>query len=195
MNVYFNSSDYNRLSTNEKIAVMEIVVDKLERSNISTIYRTKMYNFISKNDETTANHVRQLSKEMKADYTRAYLFLRPFSSAFGVVLGVATILIFASLTFSIVIDLSFLTIPILQCFILGSDTETKPKFISIEAWNALKLCESASKSNEHKSLVGVYFSKNTKELIAISICLLYLVSGKIFDLVASLMNMFNGVVR
>ena len=49
------------------------------------------------------------------------------------------------------------------------------------------------KGTRHESLT-IYLKLKMKQFIAIGICLLYLVSGQIYDLIASIIDYFRGVL-
>lgn len=190
-NVEFNVSTYNRLEQLEKQEVMEIILTGIDNSQLSQISKSKIYNFVSNSDKSTSNLVRQLSGDVRADFASAYSSFRPFTGVLGWILGVFTLLIFIILGLTIVVDLAYIVIPFVQNGLSNENASAKPRFISPEAWNAVRVAEQSIGSN-YREPVGVYFKSKTKQFIAIGICLLYLVSGKIYDLIAMVIDMFQG---
>lgn len=193
-NVEFNVSTYNRLEQLEKQKTMEIILTGIDNSQLSQISKSKIYNFVSNSDKSTSNLVRQLSSDVRADFASAYSSFRPFTGVLGWILGVFTMLIFIILGLTIVVDISYIVIPFVQNALSNENATAKPRFISTEAWNAVRVAEQSIGSNYREPL-GVYFKSKTKQFFAIGICLLYLVSGKIYDLIAMVIDMFQEFLR
>lgn len=181
---------YKGLAQEQKSRVMQYALENLKDSGISTMASNKIYNFIQSQDESTASLVRQLSNDVNADFAEAYMMFKPFSGVLGVILGVFAIAIFVTLTLMIVVDLSYIVIPTIQDFL--TQPQGKPKFVSNEAWYAVKEVDSENHSN--KNVLVVYFKKKVLQFVALSICILYLLSGQIYILIGNLMDMFRGML-
>lgn len=181
---------YRNLSQEEKSDVMQFALENIKDSGISTMASNKIYNFIESQDESTASLVRQLSNDVNADFAEAYMMFKPFSGALGIVLGVFAIAIFVTLTLMILVDLSYIVIPIIRDFL--TQPQGKPKFVSNEAWYAVKEVDGENHSN--KNVLTVYLKKKTMQFVALSICILYLLSGQIYILIGNLMDMFRGML-
>ena len=181
---------YRNLSQEEKSDVMQFALENIKDSGISTMASNKIYNFIESQDESTASLVRQLSNDVNADFAEAYMMFKPFSGVLGIVLGVFAIAIFVTLTLMILVDLSYIVIPIIRDFL--TQPQGKPKFVSNEAWYAVKEVDGENHSN--KNVLTVYLKKKTMQFVALSICILYLLSGQIYILIGNLMDMFRGML-
>lgn len=190
-NITINMTEYNKLGNKAKQDLMQVALDTTYNSNVSKTNRNKIYNALCKQDEPTSALVRQLSEDVNADFAGAYKYFKPFSGPLGVVLGLLTLAIFVILGLTLVIDIAFITLPFVQSCLLNNDG--KAKFVSIEAVNAVKEQESKSGS-EYVNPMGIYLKSKTKQYIAIFICILYLMSGKIFSLLARFMDYFSGVL-
>lgn len=190
-NITINMTEYNKLGNKAKQDLMQVALDTTYNSNVSKTNRNKIYNALCKQDEPTSALVRQLSEDVNADFAGAYKYFKPFSGPLGVVLGLLTLAIFVILGLTLVIDIAFITLPFVQSLLLNTDG--KAKFVSIEAVNAVKEQESKSGS-EYVNPMGIYLKSKTKQYIAIFICILYLMSGKIFSLLARFMDYFSGVL-
>lgn len=190
-NITINMTEYNKLGNKAKQDLMQVALDTTYNSNVSKTNRNKIYNALCKQDEPTSALVRQLSEDVNADFAGAYKYFKPFSGPLGVVLGLLTLVIFVILGLTLVIDIAFITLPFVQSLLLNTDG--KAKFVSIEAVNAVKEQESKSGS-EYVNPMGIYLKSKTKQYIAIFICILYLMSGKIFSLLARFMDYFSGVL-
>lgn len=190
-NITINMTEYNKLGNKAKQDLMQVALDTTYNSNVSKTNRNKIYNALCKQDEPTSALVRQLSEDVNADFAGAYKYFKPFSGPLGVVLGLLTLAIFVILGLTLVIDIAFITLPFVQSLLLNTDG--KAKFVSIEAVNAVKEQESKSGS-EYVNPMGIYLKSKTKQYIAIFICILYLMSGKIFSLLARFMDYFSGIL-
>ena len=191
INISINNQVYNKLNMAEKEKYMKIALNGIQNSSISVINRNKIYSFIANSDTRVSGLVRQLSEDVSVDMPAAYAWFRPFSSPISIALGVITIFIFALLGISTVIDIAFLTIPGVQLMLItmGSDND-KPKLVSLEAWAAYK-----EASVSHKSVLGLFFKKKAGQMIVLGICILYLVSGNLFALVAKIVDYFQGLTN
>ena len=189
--VLINKGDYNSLTSTEKREVMDKTLTIIQESSMLTKEKTRLYNFISDQDTATSAVVRQLSENVKADYVNAWTWFKPFSGIVGTVLGFLAICISVFFTLSTVIDLSFLTIPPLQSAI-STTTGEKPKWVSNEAWTALK--DSERDSGVYRGVLGIYFKRRVRATLALGICLAYLLNGQIFQVVGWLMDTISTVI-
>lgn len=191
VNIIINMNDYNKLSSKNKQAVMQYALDGIYNSQISKTNRNKIYNALCKQDETTSSLVRQLSTDVTADFGHAYEYFKPFSGPLGVVLGIIAFVIFILLGFTLLLDIAYITLPFLQGWL--TKTDGTARLVSIEATNAVKEQESKAGS-EYVNPLGIYLKSKIKQYIAIFICLLYLLSGQIYTLLANFMDYFSGLL-
>lgn len=191
VNITINMNDYNKLSSKNKQAVMQYALDGIYNSQISKTNRNKIYNALYKQDETTSSLVRQLSTDVTADFGHAYEYFKPFSGPLGVVLGIIAFVIFILLGFTLLLDIAYITLPFLQGWL--TKTDGTARLVSIEATNAVKEQESKAGS-EYVNPLGIYLKSKIKQYIAIFICLLYLLSGQIYTLLANFMDYFSGLL-
>lgn len=143
-----------------------------------------------------------LMAQTKPDYQAANRIYKPFSGTVGTILGVISILIFAALALTMVLDLAYIAIPTFQLFVdgdggNGGDGKGKKSFISQEARDAVSMAVGGSGSSgqnggSNKLAVSIYFKKRVLMLCVLGICMLYLVSGQIFALVGMFLDLFSG---
>lgn len=193
INITFNTTIYNELEQLQKQTIMEHILVTVENSNMSQISRSKIYNFISNNDKATSSLVRQLSEDVTADFASAYSSFKPFSGVVGWILGILTLAIFVLLGISISVDMAYIVIPLVQNFLSSSNANVKAKFVSVEAWQAVQEAEK-SVGSDFKEPMTIYLKSKTKQFLAIGICLLYLVSGEIYDAIANIIDYFQGLL-
>ena len=175
--VLFNREDYNKLSTADKQELMGKTLNSIEKSSMVAKERTRLYNFIAQSDTATSAVVRQLSTDVTADYARAWSWFAPFSGFVSTVLGFMAIIIVVLLGLTTVIDLAFLGIPPLQVMLLPSGGG-KPKFVSNEAYSVYK--KSVDNSSKYVNTAWEYLLCRGKYMIALGICVAYLLNGQIF---------------
>ena len=185
--------DYNKFVTKEQQEIYTIVFATLMDSQMSKTSQNKIYNFISAQDKSVSSLVRQLSDDTQADFYTAYQWWKPFSGPVATFLAFVSILIVALLGITMVLDLAFLTIPGFTMFCMTVTKKEKPAIVSFEAFEAMRQSE-ASVGNGYRSSVGLYFKMKSKQLIALSICLLYLVSGQLWDVVVWFVDLFRGML-
>lgn len=185
-------SKYKELPAKDKQKVMTIALDTINNSQISKMNKTKLYNKVAELDESVSSLVRQLSDDVKADFASGYNMFKPFSGVLGTILGVLCLAIFIMLGITIIIDIAFITLPFLQ--IALTDRIEQKKKVSIVSNEAVKAVEAAHNSSgtEYINPMGYYLKHKVKQLIALGICLLYLVSGKIYYLMAQIIDLFQG---
>lgn len=191
-NVSLDMTTYKNYEQSVKTSIMESALTTISNSSMSTMSRNKLYNFIESQDESTASLVRQLSNDVNADFAEAYMMFKPFSGVVGTILGVFAIAIFITLTMMILVDLSYIVIPMIRDFLTPSSANAKPKFVSNEAWYAVKEVDDAN--DTQKNVLLIYLKKKTMQFVALSICILYLLSGEIYILIGNLMDMFRGIL-
>ena len=197
---------YKSMSMSNREKVMNIVLSTIRDSKLSSTNRNKIYNFIAQQDTPVSSLIKQLGENVKPDYYKAYSYFKPFEGVLGTLLGFLAILIMALLAFTMVMDLAYINIPGFQWFIdkgkekiheekaekgaLGA--HGKSLLVSNEAKAAVE--QAFQKNGTGASVMGIYFKSRVKQLVVLFICLLYLISGQIYTLVESIVDMFNNFV-
>ena len=192
MLVLFNGTMFNEFSLKDKKAVMTFIltsIDNADTDGNQTLMQ--MYQFFESQDSTTANLVKQLNDDVKADYISAYSILRPFTGGYSTVLGILCLVMFALLTLTFVIDLAFIVLPVFRNFLTDTLGE-HPKFVSKEAVMAVREAEGDHLGK--KDAVWIYFKGRVKVVIVLGIVLLYLVGGKIYDIVGLIIDYLENII-
>lgn len=194
INIEVNMIEYRKLKEKDKQTVMQQAINTItsKETNISRMNKNKIYNNLCDLDISTSSLVRQLSDDVNADFNEAYSrYFKPWSGELGIALGVISLGMFISLTMMILVDLAYIVLPFFQMLFtdLGYK-KNRPMFVSIEAVNAVREAESKS-GQGYTNPVGVYFRSKAKQLIAISLCLVYLVSGEIYNLIGTIIDYFS----
>ena len=184
----FSNKKYSTLDIEDKREFMKVALNTTKSSSLGSQVKNKVYNFIADQDSTASSAIKFLSTDASADFAEAGAWFKPFGSAFGVFLGFLSLLIFIFLASSVVMDLAYIGLPIFRIFIGGISKTDKPKFISNEALGSIKESESSSK---YKNTVSLYLSRRVPTMLGIALCLGYLISGKIYDIIAYFIDAFT----
>lgn len=145
-----------------------------------------------------------LLQNTKPDYVAANRIYEPFSGVVGTILGVLSVIVMALLGITMALDIVFITIPAVQLMMGadgsgqgGQDSANKmSRLISAEARQAVQAQGDSGggggQSGDGKLALGIYFKKRWKSLVLLGICLLYLVQGQIYSLVAWIIDLLSG---
>lgn len=196
-NITLNMAEYKKLMQQSKTKTIDIVLDSIADSQLNQANRTKLYNFVTSQDPAVSNLVRRLEDDIKVDIYGGYTILELLGlRKLGVILGFFTLIIFALLAVTIILDIAYIVIPAFNLFLTKVNSiENRwihhPKFVSLEAEKAYSMACSIE-GGGYISPVGAYLKMKLKHLVILCICLLYLVSGKIFMLIASVIDLFSG---
>lgn len=195
--IVLNMLDYSNYSEATKAKVYDIVLNSIKESDLSQSNKTKLYNFVQEQDTVMSSLIKRLSTDVSADFVEGAKWFQPFARGIGVFLGCAAMLIFVSLFTTIMLDICYLVIPAMNMWFSRQEqkeifhTGIKYKFISLEAKKAYdEAC--ASDGIAFKNAIGLYFGMKTKTLTALVLCLAYLLSGRLFDVLVSFMDLFVG---
>lgn len=144
--------------------------------------------------------IASLLQNTKPNFVAANNIYAPFSGVVGVILGFLSIIIMALLGITMALDILYITIPAFQLIIGDAKSgqgqqngaaKIGAKIVSTEAIKAVEVSQ-AGQNGEYKSAIGTYFGYRWKSLVLLGICLLYLVSGQIYTLVAKLIDLLSG---
>lgn len=184
----FDNSAYSGLDIEQKRTFMETALGATKECNLGSQQKNRVYNFIAKQDSTVSAAMKYLKTDTSADFASAQAWFKPFSSPISTVMGFLCIVIFVTLGFSFIFDVSYLVLPGFQLIVEHGDDNKKPFGVSKEAWKANRETESV---NESKSAMLIYVKKRISVILLIAICLGYLISGKIYDLCVWFIDAFN----
>lgn len=175
-----------------------------EESGITTETVNDMMEVLQNKSGMGSQLLATLLANTKPDYATANKLYQPFSGVVGTILGVISVLIMALLGITMALDIAFITIPTFQ-LVMGADgsgqggaddSKKMARIISQEARQAVELANnsggSGGQSGDDKMALGVYFKKRWKGLVLLGICLLYLVQGQIYSLVAWIIDLLSG---
>ena len=189
VNITVNTTDLKKLSFIKRITVMRLTLYVISKDNdLSNTKKTYLYNKVGNADSSISRYIRSIGDDTKVDFAGAYeavykYIQRPISIFFGL----AVILIFILLAFTLCFDLVYITLPATQLVFSGVADGKRSFFVSMEARMAVQQSE-ASNAREYVNIVGIYLRNKSKQLVALSLCIIYLVSGQIYKPMGDLIN-------
>ena len=186
--LYFSNQEYSKLDTDTRKAFMKKALKLIAESNMGTQAKAKAYNFIADQDAPVTQAIRYLQSDASADLAEARNWLRPFSGLMGTIMGVVALMTFIFLTASVIFDLAYLSLPMVQGILEHGEENKRPFGVSREAYRSLRDVE---KNPKFKGILSVYFSRRLPVFIGIGICLGYIVSGNIYDFIVFFVDNFS----
>ena len=185
----FSSSIYRSLSKDDQRKTMSFALKTIKESQLPSKVKTKVTNFIADQDRTVADSIQALNSDTSSELSSGYAWFIPFASPFSTFLGVLAIVIFVFLTVSLVVDVAYLTVGIFRQFL--ENGEGRPKFVSGEAWETAREVDMSLQSGTYKDYLVVYFRKRMSILILTSLVLAYLISGQIYGIFTTLLDVIR----
>lgn len=187
----FSSSIYRALEKDDQRKLMRFTLKTVKESQLPSKVKTKVTTFISDQDRLVADSIQALNSDTSSELSAGYVWFLPFASPASTALGFISIIIFVFLTVSIVIDTAYLTVGIFRQFLESGDG--KPKFVSGEAWDTAREVDNSLQSGTYKDYLLVYFRKRIGIFILTSIVLAYLISGQIYSIFTTLLEVFEEI--
>lgn len=187
----FSSSIYRAMEKGDQRKVMRFTLKTVKESQLPSKVKTKVTTFISDQDRLVADSIQALNSDTSSELSAGYVWFLPFASPASTVLGFLAIVIFVFLTVSIVIDTAYLTVGVFRQFLESG--EGKPKFVSGEAYDTAREVDNSLQSGTYKDYLMVYFRKRIGIFILTSIVLAYLISGQIYSIFTTLLEVFEEI--
>ena len=187
----FSGSIYRALEKDDQRKLMRFTLKTVKESQLPSKVKTKITTFISDQDRLVADSIQALNSDTSSELSAGYIWFLPFASPASTALGFISIVIFVFLTVSVVIDTAYLTVGIFRQFLESGDG--KPKFVSGEAWDTAREVDNSLQSGTYKDYLLVYFRKRIGIFILTSIVLAYLISGQIYSIFTTLLEVFEEI--
>lgn len=186
----FSNKNYSTLKAEDKRTFMETALSATTKTGLTPKVKNKVYNFIASQDEPVTNAMKYLQTDSNADFVEAKKWFSPFSGVIGTILGVLCVAIFMFAGFSVIFDIVYLVLPGVQAVLERGEENKRPFGVSREAYTALKDSE---KDNEYRNVIAIYMKRRLGLILLMSICLTYLISGKIYDVVMFFVDAFSSI--
>ena len=184
----FSNKNYSTLDSEDKETFMETALKATTKTGLNAKTKNKVYNFIANQDTPVSSAMKYLQNDANADFLEAKKWIDPFTGVVGTVLGVLCVAIFMFTGLSIVFDICYLVLPGVQAILERGEENKKPFGVSREAYASLRDSE---RDNEYRSVLVLYLKRRVGLLIIMSVCVGYLISGKIYDVVILFIDAFS----
>lgn len=188
----FSNKLYADLDMDTKRDFMETALKTTKESGLGTQAKNKTYNFIEQQDEAISQAVKYLKSDTSADLASARAWFRPFSNVFSTIVGVFCCLIFLFLSSSIAWDIAYLVLPGAQYAMELGGKREKPVGVSREA---RKTMEEVEKDTKYTNILSVYIKRRLGIILACCLCLGYVISGQIFDILIWFIDVITNTTR
>lgn len=189
--IYFDNNVYRGLYVNQRKDFLQHALTQIKQSNLKPKSKNKLYNFLSLQDGDASKILRNLEKDLTADIASGRSVYLPFSGTVTTILGLIALGVFIGVGISMVIDISYLTLPMVQKSIDENPEGKLPKLVSSQAYFAVRERESDERSNYMMS----YLRKRSIAVALVMISLGYLSSGLIFEAVGYVVQVFSEAFR
>lgn len=180
---------YTGLTVVSQRIVMREWLDTINTSNMSSKDKARLYNFVAEQDKSVSALVRELSDEVNSDFASAMSWFQPFKGPINTILGIIAILIIVFTVLTTLIDLAYLSLPIIRSALEGNKTD-RPKLVSNEAYITVQESEAVREG----SYLGRYFKHRIGMMIMLMLALAYLCSGEIYMFVAGIIETIQHIL-
>lgn len=189
--IYFDNNVYRGLYVNQRKDFLQHALRQIKQSNLKPKSKNKLYNFLSLQDGDASKILRSLEKDLTADIASGRSVYLPFSGTVTTVLGLIALGVFIGVGISMVIDISYLTLPMVQKSFDEKPDGTLPKLVSSQAYYVVRERE----NNEKGNYLYSYLKKRSVAVALVMISLGYLSSGLIFEAVGYVVQVFSDAFR
>jgi hypothetical protein len=189
--IYFDNNVYRGLYVNQRKDFLQHALTQIKQSNLKPKSKNKLYSFLSLQDGDASKILRNLEKDLTADIANGREVYLPFSGTVTTILGLIALGVFIGVGISMVIDISYLTLPMVQKSIDERPDGKLPKLVSSQAYFAVRERE----ANEGSNYMLSYLKKRSIAVALVMISLGYLSSGLIFEAVGFVVQVFSEAFR
>lgn len=188
--VRLDATGYGALTNKQKKELMSYALNCVSKSQMDSRNKGNLYKFLEEQDEATAALTRELSQDVKSDFAGAMIWFRPFNGPINTLLGIIAIIITAFTGLSSIVDIAYLALPMFRVMCDKTDG-SRPKYISNEAYISVQQAEQEKRG----SYLGLYFKNRTGMLFLLCICLAYLCSGQIYELIGWVIDTASDTIK
>ncbi|HFL3696570.1 hypothetical protein [Clostridioides difficile] len=188
--IKFNSKEFAQADKKSSKQNLSVFVEELKNSQVSDATQQYIFDLIrQQNTSASVMLIPMIMDSTKADTYTAMRVMSPLSEFIRVLLGMGAITVVFVLVITTIIDLLYLSFP------YGRNSGQKPSAVSLEAYSALKECESSiTSSGNFKSQHLIYAKRKAFSFIIVSFCLVYLVAGELSSIVAWFLSLASGLL-
>lgn len=189
--IYFDNNAYQGLYINQRKDFLRYSLAAIKKSNLKPKSKNKLYNFLSLQDGDASKILRSLEKDLTADIASGREVYLPFNGPVTTVLGLIALGVFIGVGITIVLDIAYLTLPMVYKAINNNPEGRIPKLVSQQAYFVARQRDEEVVQNYMWS----YLTKRSVAVALVMIALGYLSSGLIFEVVGNVVQVFSDAFR
>lgn len=189
--IYFDNNAYQGLYLNDRKEFLRYSLKEIKNSNLKPKSKNKLYNFLSLQDGDASKILRNLEKDLTADIASGREVYLPFNGPVTTILGIIALGVFIGVGITIVLDIAYLTLPMVYKMVNNNPEGRIPKLISQQAYFVARQRDEEVVQNYMWS----YLTKRSVAVALVMIALGYLSSGLIFEVVGNVVQVFSDAFR
>jgi hypothetical protein len=205
----FNMDSYNKLDYNQKKKAVEFMLSYVADSNQITFEdpadRNRVYNFIRDQGSSVVDALQFLGDDTRADFVTAkdileeeYIdneYVKSPAVIIATVLGIISLIVFIGLSISMVMDISYMAIPVWRGWLDARKSKhkgyTRPLFVSYEAYKTMQDVDAGKYADS--SYLLAYFRARAIIMVLIALCLTSMMTGGLLPFITMISQVFYGV--
>lgn len=189
--VTINPTEWGKLSREEQKVALEALAGSKYYNSITSEDRSEIVSALEECSGTKDGTVLMtiLFGNTKPDWAGAYKIIEPFNGPIGKILGVVTLVCAFCLVGVMLCDIFYMTIPWVRVKGDGKDV----RWVSHAAIKAIEKCETSGNEGGGQVL-WEYLKHRAIMLFLFGICILYLICGKIFNIIGWFMDLASGTL-
>lgn len=183
---------FNTLAPSVQLNYVEGLIDDLSVWDGDRLVKQAIYNAVTTGiDSRLAASLPTIIDITTADLVAAYAWYVPWRSTVGMILGVLVLILTLLLVFSTILDLVYLGIPAITVF-MDNSTGVLRHLLIIS--NDAKKVASEVAHGSATNVYLLYFKRRCVTILIISVCILYLISGKLGDVLGWFLNIADTAI-
>jgi hypothetical protein len=193
--IQFHPENFKTLRDEDQRNITAEFIKNLQNSDVSKQTQQKLFDDMNNaSPEISRLIIPMLMDASSADVYGAMRVVSPFLPLLRVILGIIAIGVVFSLGFFTAMDLFFIGIPFFRDKMQskGDERGGKIPFVSYDAVSVVNETESGTGDGGYKNPVIMYFKRRALTIIAVGVCLVYLVFGGLGALFSGFMSLFSG---
>lgn len=189
--IYFDNSLYKSMYVGDRKEFIKHVLNSIKDSNLSPKGKNKLYNFITSQDSDSAKILRNLESDVTADIASGKEWYEPFNGPVTTIFGLVALGVFIGMGLSIVLDISYLVLPMVRSMVDSNPEGRIPRLVSPQAYFTAQDVDTMGRG----SYMWDYFRRRSWSVALVLIALGYLNSGLIFEVIGNFMQVFSDAFR
>ena len=194
-----DSAGLQSLSSKDKTKMLKTFFSEVKDGDMSQDDKQAVYTAFQAEEGASGAIIAVVMSNSKPDFLKAMAIFEPFNNPLGTVMALGCIILIAFLGLTMVCDIAYMSIPFLRVSNANAaGGSAKPNWVSSEAYSAVLEAEGsgvggAQTGGGSKQVIWVYGKKRVIMLILLGLAILYLIQGKVFEVVAFVVNLASGM--